>query len=373
MSNVEISFAKYFADLPDPRADRTKWHRLDDILVIALCAVICGADSFEEIERFGDAREDWLRRFFTLPNGIPSHDTFNRVLAALDRKKFAECFGRWMADLCEATGLRPIAIDGKACRAAEGDTFSGCLHLVSAWATENGLILGQEAVEDGSHEIAAIPELLKVLDLKGALVTLDAAGCQKEIVKQIRTQGGDYLVAVKGNQPSLQQAVHAVFDRACEEEFADCPMAAKVEDGHGRREERYVTVIRDPEGLPGEWVDVRAVVVVGRERQIKGATNASTTHYYITSLRCGAKKLADYIRGHWGVENGLHWCLDVTFGEDANRTRDKNAGANLGVIRRVAASLLKQDKGRGSIKAKRLNAAWDLNYLQQVLQGFKAN
>src|SRR5215207_65881 len=239
MPKPELSFIEYFADLPDPRVDRAKKHRLDDILGITLCAVVCGADSFEEIERFGDAREDWLRRFFALPNGIPSHDTFNRVLAALDRKKFAECFGRWMAELCEATGLRPIAIDGKACRAAEADTFSGCLHLVSAWATQNGLILGQEAVADGSHEIAAIPELLKVLDLKGALVTLDAAGCQKEIVKQIRTQGGDYLVAVKGNQPKLYDAVQAAFGRACDTDFAgvkhDSHEAA--EDGHGRHEE----------------------------------------------------------------------------------------------------------------------------------------
>ncbi|HKB38717.1 MAG TPA: ISAs1 family transposase [Gemmataceae bacterium] len=373
MPQSELSFTKYFADLPDPRVNRTKKHRLDDILGITLCAVICGADSFEEIERFGGARRDWLRTFLALPNGIPSHDAFNRVLAALDRKRFAECFGRWMAELCAATGLRPIAIDGKACRAAAADTFSGCLHLVSAWATEDGLALGQEAVADGSHEVAAIPELLKVLDLKGALVTLDAAGCQTGIVKRIRAQGGDYLVAVKGNQPSLQRAVHAALDRAGESGFAGCPMAATVEDGHGRHEERYVTVIRDPEGLPGEWVDVRAVVVVGRERQVAGGENASTTHYYITSPRCGAKKLADYIRGHWGVENGLHWCLDVSFGEDANRTRDRNAGANLGVVRRVAASLLKQDKRRGSIKAKRLKAALDHEYLEQVLQGFKAN
>jgi predicted transposase YbfD/YdcC len=372
MPKPELSFIGYFAELPDPRVDRAKKHSLSDILGVTLCAVVCGADSFEEIERFGDAREGWLRRFFALKNGIPSHDTFNRVLAALDRKKFAECFGRWMADLCVGAGLKPIAIDGKACRAAPGDTFSGCLHLVSAWATENGLILGQEAVADGRHEIAAIPELLRVLDLKGALVTLDAAGCQTQIVEQIRTQGGDYLVAVKGNQPGLQTAVHAAFDRACEEEFDDCPMSAEVEDGHGRHEERYVTVIRDPEGLPPEWKDARAVVVVGRERQVKGSENASATHYYITSLRCGAKKLAGYVRGHWGVENGLHWCLDVSFAEDANRTRDKNAGANLGVIRRVAASLLKQDAKRGSIKARRLNAAWDVDYLQQVLQGFKA-
>jgi predicted transposase YbfD/YdcC len=368
----EITFARYFAELPDPRVDRTRWHRLDDILAIALCAVICGADSFEEIERFGRARKDWLKRFLALPNGIPSHDTFNRVLAALDREKFAACFARWMADLCEAVGLRAIAIDGKACRAAPGDTFSGCLHLVTAWAVENHLFLGQAAVADGSHEIAALPELLRVLDLRGALVTIDAAGCQKEVVRQVRQQGGDYLLAVKGNQPALQRAVHAAFERACESGFAGCPMTAAAEDGHGRAEERYVTVIRDPDGLPGEWADVRAVVVVGREREVKGR-NASTTHFYITSLRASAKKLAGYVRGHWGVENGLHWCLDVSFAEDANRTRGTNAGANLGVIRRVAASLLKQDPGRGSIKAKRLSAALDEKYLERVLRGFKAN
>lgn len=369
----DISFVRHFAELPDPRVDRTKKHRLDDILVITLCAVICGADSFEEIERFGEAREGWLRRFLALPNGIPSHDTFNRVLAALDRKAFAGCFGRWMAELCAAAGLRPIAIDGKACRSAAADTFSGCLHLVSAWAAENGLVLGQEAVADGSNEIAAIPELLRALDLKGALVTIDAAGCQQDIAEQIRTQGGDYLLAVKGNQPGLQEAVHAASDRACDAELAGCLTAASAEGGHGRHEERYVTVIRDPQGLPEGWPDVRAVVVVGRERQLKGEASASSTHYYITSLRCGAEELAGYVRGHWAIENGLHWCLDVSFGEDANRTRDRNAGANLGVIRRAAASLLKQDKRRGSIKAKRLSAALDEKYLEQVLQGFKAN
>jgi predicted transposase YbfD/YdcC len=371
MPRTEIRFTRHFAELPDPRVDRTKKHRLDDILAIALCAVICGADSFEEIERFGEAREEWLRRFLALPNGIPSHDTFNRVLAALDRKAFAACFGKWMGELCEATGLRPIAVDGKAVRSAPGDTFSGCLHLVSAWATENGVALGQEAVADGSHEIAAVPELLRVLDLVGALVTLDAAGCQKATLSQVREQGGDYLVAVKGNQPALHDAVLAALDRAGQAEFAGCDMSGSAEDGHGRHEERYVTVIRDPEGLPDGWADVRAVVVVGREREVSGR-NASTAHFYITSLRATAAELGRLIRGHWGIENGLHWCLDVAFREDANRTRDANAGANLGVIRRVAASLLKQDPGKGSIKAKRLSAALDEKYLERILHGFKA-
>jgi predicted transposase YbfD/YdcC len=372
MPDHEPGFIRYFAALPDPRVNRTKKHALADILGVTLCAVICGADSFEEIARFGDAREQWLKQYFPLTNGIPSHDTFNRVLAALDRNIFAACFGTWMADLNTATGLKAIAIDGKACRGAPGDTFSGCLHLVRAWATANGLILGQEAVPDNGHEITTIPVLLKALDLKGAVVTIDAAGCQKAIVEQVRAQGGDYVVTVKGNQPSLHRAAVAAFARAGDTAWAECDMASSVEDGHGRHEERYVTVIRAPEGLPDGWTGVSAVVVVGREREVKG-TNASTCHFDLTSLRATAAELGGYIRGHWGVENGLHWCLDIAFREDQNRTRDTNAGANLGVVRRVAASLLKQDTGKGSIKAKRLNAAWNHEYLERVLQGFKAN
>jgi predicted transposase YbfD/YdcC len=366
------SIAHHFASLTDPRVDRTKKHRLDDILVIALCAVITGADSFEEIQRFGEARHGWLKRFLVLPNGIPSHDTFNRVFALLDRDQFSACFASWMASLCASTGLRAVAVDGKAFRSAPADTFSGCLHVVNAWAVENRLFLGQASVAAGSHEIAAIPALLRVLDLKGALVTIDAAGCQKEIVRQVREQGGDYLIAVKGNQPSLHAAAQAAVEAACEEELDGCDTHQSAEQGHGRLEERYVTVIPAPEGLPDGWEDVRAVVVVGRERELAGR-NASTTHYYITSLDATAAELAGLIRGHWGVENGLHWCLDVTFREDKNRTRDTNAGANLGAIRRVAVSLLKQDPGRGSIKAKRYNAALDGEYLLRVLRGFTAN
>lgn len=359
-----------FRGLDDPRLDRTRRHELLDIVAMTICAVICGADSWDEVERFGKAKRGWLQGFLALPNGIPSHDTFARVFARLDPQRFGACVAGWMAGACEAAGLRHIAVDGKAVRAAPGDTFSGCLHLVSAWAAENRLILGQQAVADGSHEIAAVPERLKVLDLHGALVTLDAAGCQKGIARQVREQGGDYLLAVKGNQPALSKAVRAVFDRACEAAFAGVRHDGHEEagDAHGRHEERYTTVVYDPEGLPPEWPDVAAVVRVGREREVKGE-RAVTAHYYVTSLRGTAAELAALIRRHWAVENELHWVLDVAFREDANKTAG-HAGANLGLVRRVAASLLQQDPGGGSIRAKRLNAALDENYLERVLQGF---
>jgi predicted transposase YbfD/YdcC len=375
MSRPTLAIADAFADLPDPRVERTKKHRLSDILVIAVCAVVAGADSFEQIERFGEAKEDWLNGFLDLPNGVPSHDTFNRVFAALDRTAFAAGFSRWAAGLCAACGLKPVAIDGKAVRAAAGDTFSGCLHLVTAWAGENHLVLGRQAVADGSHEIAAIPELLAMLELKGALVTIDAAGCRVEIAKAIRAKKGHYLLAVKGNQPTLQAAVEAAVEAACDADFAgprvDYHEAA--EDGHGRREERRVTVLYDPPGLPPGWPDVAAVVKVDRERQVGDGEDVGTTHYYITSYRGRAKTLGRFVRGHWGIENGLHWVLDVAFREDANRTRDTNAGANLGIVRRLAASLLKQTADKGSIRTKRLNAALDDEYLLTALQGFQEN
>jgi predicted transposase YbfD/YdcC len=374
MSKPTVAFADYFADLPDPRVDRTKKHLLGDILVIAVCAVIAGADGFEEVETFGRAKEPWLRRFLALPNGIPSHDTFNRVFAALDRKAFAACFARWMAAVAGAVGLRAVAIDGKAVRAAPRGTFSGCLHLVSAWAVENHVILGQEAVADGSNEIAAIPALLEVLDLKGALVTIDAAGCQVDIARQIRAQKGHYLLAAKGNQPALHDAVRAVFDRACATDFAGLRYAThgRAEDGHGRHEERYVTVVYDPDGLPPEWPDVAAVVQVSRERSV-GGKNASTTHWYVTSYPGTAAEVAGWVRGHWGIENGLHWVLDVVFREDASRVREGHAGANLALLRRVAVSLLKRAPGKRTTPTKRLKAGWDDDYLLQVLQGITAD
>lgn len=370
----DLSVTRFFADLPDPRIDRTKKHPLADILVVTLAATLAGAESFEAVAAFGVAKQAWLQRFVPLANGIPSADTFGRVFARLNPTAFGKRVADWLAAVCDATGLRHIAIDGKAVRGAKGATFSGCLHLVSAWATENRLILGQEAVADKSNEITAIPALLAVLELKGALVTIDAAGCQTAIARQIREQGGDYLLAVKGNQPALHDAVLAAFDRAFATDFAGlrCDEDEQAEDGHGRHEERCVTVLYDPAGLPADWPDVAAVVLVGRERRANGKSS-STAHYYLTSLGGTAAELGQRVRRHWAVENELHWTLDVTFREDANRTRADYAGANLGLVRRVAVSLLKQDPGKGSVPTKRLKAAWDVDYLEQVLRGFPAN
>jgi predicted transposase YbfD/YdcC len=365
------SLTAVFADVPDPRRDtQNKWHKLTDILTLATCAVIAGAESWEEIAEYSEAKEAFFRRFLTLENGIPSHDTFNRVFAKLDPEAFADRFGQWMRLACEATGLLHIAIDGKSVRRSPQDTFTGCLHVVEAWAVENRLLLGMRAVPEGGHEITTIPDLLAVLDLKKAVVTIDAAGCQTAILQHIRDRGGDYLVTVKGNQPTLHEAVAGLFDEAGENAFADCQMVSTAEDGHGRHEERYVSVLKNPKGLPEGWTGVNAVVMVGRERRV-GGKSASSVHYYLTSLKCGAKKLAGYIRRHWGIENGLHWCLDVIFREDQSRTRSGHAQANLGLLRRVALALLKRtatDKKRSTVPTRRFRAACDDEYMLKVLQ-----
>jgi predicted transposase YbfD/YdcC len=253
-----------FADVPDPRMETAnKLHRLVDILVIATCAVIGGADGWEEIAEYGRAKEDFFRRFLERPNGIPSHDTFARVFIKLAPDAFADRFGQWMRAACESTGLVHVAIDGKSARSSAKDTFTGCLHVVNAWAVENRLILGTRCVPEGGHEITTIPDLLAALDLAGAVVTMDAAGCQTEIVQQIRDQGGDYVVTVKGNQPTLHEAIRNAFEQAGENAFADCQRASSVEDGHGRHEERYVTVLKNPQGLPEAWADAGPTRAVG--------------------------------------------------------------------------------------------------------------
>jgi predicted transposase YbfD/YdcC len=370
-----LPLADVFADLPDPRRDtRNKLHDLTDILVLATAAVIGGAESWESIAEYGRTKADFFGRYLRLSNGIPSPDTFERVFAKLDPTAFAAAFGSWMASACEATGLVPIAIDGKSARAAKRDTATGCLHVVTARAVENRLVLGTAAVRDGSNEVAAIPELLRTLDLAGAIVTIDAAGCQVGNARIIREREGHYLLAVKDNQPTLRTAVEAVIGRACDDDFTGARSDGheSVEDGHGRHEERYVTVIYDPAGLPAEWPDVAAVVQVNREREL-GGQRAVTSHYYIASHDGTAAEFAGWVRGHWGIENGLHWVLDVVFGEDRSRIRAENAGANLAMIRRVAVSLLRRAPGKCSGVTKRLKAGWDDSYLLQVMQGITAS
>jgi predicted transposase YbfD/YdcC len=367
-----LPIVSVFAELPDPRREtENKLHLLTDVLTIATCAVIGGADTWDDIAEFGNTKQAFFRRFLTLPNGIMSPDTFSRVFAKLDPDAFAAAFGRWMAAACKAGGLVPVAIDGKSARAAKKATATGCLHHVSAWATANRLTLGQVAVPEGGNEIAVIPDLLRVLDLKGAIVTLDAAGCQVENAAIIREQGGDYLLAVKGNQPTLHEAVQAAFEAAMEADFEGIKYDTheEIEEGHGRHEERYVTVIYDLEGLPQEWEDAKAVIHVGREREYKGR-NASTSHYYITSHAGTAELLAGLIRGHWDIES-MHWILDVVFGEDDSRVRQGHAGANLAMVRKVALALLKRAPGKRTTPTKRLKAGWDDDYLLQVLHGLQ--
>lgn len=370
---MPLSITSVFAELPDPRREtKNKLHSLTDVLTLATCAIIGGAESWDAIAAYAESKTSFFRRFLTLPNGIPSADTFERVFAKLQPDAFSQAFGTWMAAACQSSGLVPIAIDGKSARRAKMNTATGCLHVVSAWATENRLTLGQVAVAEGSNEVAAIPELLKILDLSGAIVTIDAAGCQVANVQEIRRQGGHYLLPVKDNQPTLHAAVQSVFERAVATEFAAIRSDGHtwLDDGHGRREERTVSVIYDPVGLPPNWTDVAAVVLVGRERKA-GDASSYTTQYYITSHAGTAQELGTRIRSHWGIENSLHWVLDVVFREDDSRVREGHAGENLAMMRRVAVSLLRRAPGKESGRTKRMKAGWDDDYLLKVLQGFQ--
>jgi predicted transposase YbfD/YdcC len=376
-ADADLSLLHHFGSLPDPRTSHTCRHLLSDVLVIALCAVLGGADTWDDIALFGNAKKDWLGRFLSLQNGIPSHDTFNRVFAALDPQAFQDCFVSWMNAVCRRLGLKCTQIDGKSARGSRGGKNKlGCLHTVSLWAAQTGLTLGQVAVEDKSNEITAIPKLLRLLDLEGALVTIDAIGCQKEIAQQVRRSNGDYMLAVKDNQPQLYADIQNCFLKAIDTDFAGLryeELEEEPEGGHGRREKRVYTVIYDPPGLStaAEWTDLKAIVMVYRERQVgsgEGSKGYSEeTSYYITSSIAAVALLAVGIRSHWGIENKVHWVLDVVFGEDHSRARAGHAQENLGWLRRVALALLRQDDSKGSLKGKRLKAGWDNDFLEKVL------
>lgn len=369
------SLADHFADLPDPRLDRNKEHALLDIVVMAVCGILAGCDSWADVERFGRAKLDWFRKFLKLPNGVPSHDTFGRVFSLLDPEAFGACFGAWMAAACPELGLRHVAIDGKAMRGSRGPQGTAA-HVVSAFATANGVTLGQRKVDDKSNEITAIPELLKMLDIAGALVTIDAMGCQTKIADQVRAGGADYLLAVKENQPTL----HADIDRFVTEALANEYRGVKFsfweaeERSHGRDEFRacYVFDAKDIVQDRDTWRDLKTVVMIVSSRTVNGQTG-DEVRYYISSRQASAKAFATGVRNHWGVENGLHWVLDVCFGDDASRVRTGHGPANFALLRRLALAVLKQQKDKHSIRGRRLIAGWDNSYLEQLLLDFLQN
>jgi predicted transposase YbfD/YdcC len=365
-----------FAALSDPRVERTRRHALLDIITIALCAVICGADSWVEIETWGRAKQAWLRTFLALPNGIPSHDTFGRVFAALDPAQFEACFLAWVAAGTAAPAGEVIAVDGKSVRrSGDAGAGRGPLHLVSAWATVRGVALGQVAVSEKGNEITALPSLLAALALDGCVVTVDAMGCQTEVARTILDQGADYVLAVKGNQPWLAEDVAELFAEAQATAFADLTHDTHrtVDSDHGRVEIRHLWATADPEALwyvdpNGRWPGLRSVAMVEAERRV-GTTASRQTRYYISSLAGDARTLATAIRRHWAVENELHWVLDVAFGEDHCRVRTGAAAQNFAVLRRAALNLLRREQtARIGIKAKRLKAGWDDTYLARVLR-----
>jgi predicted transposase YbfD/YdcC len=365
MSAPACSIARHFAKLKDPRVRRRRRHRLIDIIVIAICGVICRADDWQEIELFAQQREDWLRRFLRLPNGVPSHDTFERVFDRIDPKAFHACFQEWVATLADLTGARHIAVDGKTlCGSAAG--CLGALQVVSAWATAQNLTLGQVAVEGGSSELAAIPKLLELLDLHGALVTIDALGCQKEIARQIVARGGDYALVVKENQPKLLEAIREHLAEAFD---GTEPNDYQTEDtGRGRQEQRTYTVCPAPDRLRTEWPGLEVIGLCQHERTVKGETTTQA-RYFIGSKRAGARYYGRALRNHWGIENGLHWQMDVTYGEDACRVRRRHGAENFALVRRLAHALLKRHSDKRSIKCRRLAAALDTQFLETTLRG----
>lgn len=368
---LDLSITQYFTKLKDPRRAHRRLHLLQDILVIALCAVIAGAQDWQEIETFGKKRRDWLKRFLQLPHGIPSHDTFERVFDRISPQAFQACFRAWVQAVQQALDIRHVAIDGKTLRSS-GSAQLGPLHLVSAWATAQRLSLGQVAVDAKSNEITAIPALLELLDVSGALVTIDAMGCQKAIAGKIVEGGGDYILTVKDNQEHLLADIREALAQACEADFAglEHDTYETRERGHGREEYRCYTVLQSTAGLrdADQWAGLTTIGMCYSERTVHGKTT-DEVRYFIGSRKARAKVYGKGLRGHWGIENTLHWQLDVTFDEDDNRVTKRNAAENLALLRRLTLSLLQAHPAKLSIAKKRFAAALDPTFLEEVLRG----
>jgi predicted transposase YbfD/YdcC len=370
-NNGSASFREHFQDLPDPRVERTRKHPLINILFIAVCGVLSGADSFASIHEFAIDRRHWFARYLDLSHGIPSDDTLGRVLARLDPGAFEECLLGWIRAVQEATEDRLIAIDGKTLRGSY-DRADGraAIHMVSAWATENKLSLGQVVVHEKSNEITAIPELLALLDVTGTLVTIDAMGCQREIAAAIRRGEGDYVLAVKQDQPTLYERVEAAVDLASEEEAGGFEEHVTSEKGQGRQETRTYAIMPAPGSIDpeGQWCDLKAIAIATSERIDGRGHHSLESRYYILSRVLTAEEFAEAARGHWGIENNLHWQLDVSFREDGCRVRRDHAPANLSVIRRFVLGLLKRETScRRGIETKRLKCAANDEYREIAL------
>ena len=380
-THPKLSLIEHFKSLNDPRVDRTKDHDLIDVLIIAVCCLLCAGESFNDMEDFGKAKEDWFRTFLKLRNGIPSHDTFNRVFQALDPKQFLECFLRWTQSLRQAVPQEIVALDGKALRRAMNKHESP-KYVVSAWAESNNLVLGQLKVEEKSNEIIAVPELLRALELAGCIVTVDAMGCQKKIAKEIIEADADYVLALKGNQEKVHEEVKSFLDSTLERQKQKRPKGAlvpkevgalkgyeTVEKDHGRMETRryYQSDSLDWFADKGKWEGLRSVGMVESTRKIDGKTTVER-RYYLSSLKLEVETFARAVRGHWGVENKLHWVMDVCFREDQSRAREGYAAENLATLRRLALNLLKREKTKKrGIRGKQLNASWDHPYLLTLL------
>lgn len=365
------SIVEHFASIPDPRMDRRKRHKLSDIFFITLCAVICGADDWASIEQFGKAKEKWFTAVLGLKHGIPSHDTFGRVFALIDTQQFSECFSRWVADLSDLSEGEVIAIDGKCLRRSlDSASDKAAIYMVSAWATQNQLVLGQQRVDDKSNEITAIPKLLMQLNIAGAVVTLDAMGCQTAIAQQIVDQEADYLLSLKGNQGTLHQDVKLFFESA-----NTCPLVGHTsyDGGHGRIETRIVRATSDIKWLKKDhphWPKLTSIIAVTAIRECKDKTTEET-RYFISSMDASnPERLGQIVRAHWGIENNLHWVLDYAFREDDQRMRSGNGDANMAVVRHIALNLVKAEKTvKLGVKNKRLNAGWDEDYLLKIVTG----
>src|ERR687894_340900 len=364
--------AACFAGLADPRATRRCDHRLTDILVIAVCAVIACAESWEDIELDGRSEQAWLQTVLALPNGIPSHDTFRRVVMPIDPDAFEACFARWARSLTGKVEREVVAIDGKTVRRSGGRRHDhGPLHLVSAWASDQGLVLGQREVDGKSNEITAIPELLDTLQLNGAIVTLDAMGCQKDIAARIRAKGADYLLVLKANHGRAFEAVRGHFERTCfGRGSAGRPVFDAFDESHGRSVRRRVFV--SPAGVlepPHEWPDLRTLLAVETIRSVNGTGKTEAEiRYFLTSCNDDPAVLVRAIRRHWSIENALHWVLDVTFREDDSRVRDRTAARNFALLRKIALNLVARDRSaQASLRGRRKKAAWNDAYMLQII------